>query len=125
MTATSLPRHERLTAWQACDALTRALYRETASWDEEYLGVLGEELRKGATAAIVQIVLGSVSGNDRAFRKHLRTALGKLARLDAAWLMARDLGVVPPERWGELEAMRDHAEQLTRGLYLALGRRAR
>lgn len=116
-------RHERLTAWQACDALTRALYHETFTWHDEHLAVLGEELRKSATAAVTQIVLGSAAGDDRAFRAHLCTALGKLARIDSVWLTARDAGVVSQERWGEIEASRDHAEQLTRGLYLALGRR--
>jgi hypothetical protein len=37
--------------------------------------------------------------------------------------LARDLGFLADERWGELEALRDHAARLTWGLYQAISRR--
>jgi four helix bundle protein len=116
------PRYERLTAWQAVHDLTLAIYRETFSWPEEHQQVLADELRTSATAAATAIVLGSMETDARGFRRHLSVAIGKLARVDCAWELVQRLEVVQPERWGEIEAKRDHAERLTRGLYAALGR---
>lgn len=113
-------RHERLTAWQACDTLALALYKETFGWRDDGLTDLADDIRQSVTAAVTRIVIGSAAGEDREFRRQLSIALGKLARLGCLWLIARDAHAVSPERWGELEASRDHAEQLTRGLYLAL-----
>jgi hypothetical protein len=117
------PRFERLTAWQAVHALTLALYRETVRWPEQHQDVLAHELRTSATAAEVHLMLGSAAPDAAGFRRQLDAGLGKLARVGSAWAVVQDLGMVKPECWGEIEAMRDHAERLTRGLYVALGRR--
>lgn len=117
------PRFERLTAWQAVHELNRALLRQTLDWPEEHRGFLGEELRTSATAAATHIVLGSIEADSRGFRRQLSAAIGKLARVDSTWQLVRDLNLVDGETWGAIEALRDHAERLTRGLYAALGRK--
>jgi hypothetical protein len=40
-------------------------------------------------------------------------------------LAARDIGVLSQSEFGELEALRDHANRLTWGLYRAVRERAR
>ena len=41
-----------------------------------------------------------------------------------SYLLARDLGYLKPEEWGEIEALRDHAGRLTWGLYRAIDRKS-
>lgn len=117
------PRYERLTAWQATHELNLALYRETVRWPEEHRESLGQEIRTSATAAAVHIILGSMEPDAKGFRRQLGVAVGKLARVGSAWWLVQDLGLAVAETWGEIEAKRDHAERLTRGLYAALGRK--
>lgn len=50
----------------------------------------------------------------------LDISLGSLAELSYIFLLARDLGYIKAEIWGEIEAIRDHAGRLTWGLYRAL-----
>ncbi len=77
-------------------------------------------MRVSAMRAALHVRLGSEARSKEGFRRELQVALGKLARLGCALLMARDAGMLSVETFGELEASRDHAEKLTRGLYLAL-----
>jgi hypothetical protein len=49
--------------------------------------------------------------------------LGSLAELSYMFLLAKELGHLKAETWGEVEALRDHAGKLTWGLYRAIGRR--
>ena len=46
--------------------------------------------------------------------------LGSIAELTYILRLARDLGYLKPEVWGEIEAMRDHAGRLTWGLYRSI-----
>jgi four helix bundle protein len=47
-------------------------------------------------------------------------ALGSISELTYILRLARDLGYLKPEVWGEIEAMRDHAGRLTWGLYRSI-----
>jgi hypothetical protein len=47
-------------------------------------------------------------------------SLGSISELSYVLLLARDLGYLKPEEWGEVEALRDHAGRLTWGLYRSL-----
>lgn len=47
-------------------------------------------------------------------------SLGSLSELSYFLLLSRDLGYLTADRWGELEAIRDHAGRLTWGLYRSL-----
>jgi hypothetical protein len=51
-------------------------------------------------------------------------SLGSLAELCYLLRLSRDLGYLTNDRWGELEAIRDHAGRLTWGLYRAISGRA-
>ena len=115
--------HERLQAWAACHELALAVYRATLSWPHADHDILAEEARRAAVAAAVQIMIGAASGG-RDFVRRLDEAGGKLARLSATLLLARDLGIVTPAACGELETLRDHAARLTGGLYRSLAKRA-
>jgi four helix bundle protein len=116
------PRHERLTVWQATDDLTHSIYRITFTTLKKEVEI-GDELRTSAVAAVSHIVTGAYERDKAGFRRQLDVTIGKLARIDSTWDLVRELKLVNPEVWGEIEAKRDHAERLARGLYVALGRK--
>jgi len=117
------PRYERLTAWQACHDLTLAVFRESVGWQKEHQDTLADELRKSLTAAVTHIMIGADETDEKGFRRELNLSLGKLARFESTWEVVKETGLVTPEAWGEIEAKRDHAEHLVRGLYYAIGRK--
>lgn len=118
-----LQRHERLTAWQACHALTRACYKATFGWHAERPDPLAEEIQLSAMRAAVHVRTGVEESTKEGFRRELQIATGKLARLECALDLARETGRLSAESFGELEAGRDHADKLVRGLHIALGRK--
>ena len=115
-------RHEGLKAWRACHQLALALYSASASFPTEERYALSQQLRRAAYSAAGNIAEGSAMRGNRQFRKYLDSALGSLAELSYCLLLARDLGYLRHEQWGELEALRDHAGKLTWGLYRSITR---
>ena len=114
------PRHERLKAWVACHELVLAVYRITADWPSRERYGLTSQARRAACSGAANIAEGSAKRGNREFRRHLNIALGSIAELSYALLLAKDLKYVSPEVWGEVEALRDHAGRLTWGLYRSL-----
>ena len=55
-------------------------------------------------------------GGGQHFRHHLDIAVGSMAELSYVLVLARDLGYLPGEVFGEVEALRDHASRLKLGL---------
>ncbi|MFQ5704563.1 MAG: four helix bundle protein [Gemmatimonadales bacterium] len=114
--------YERLKAWAACHDLALALYKITEPWPHFERACLSSECRDAALAAVSLIVRGSYAPSDKEFRRFLNGAIGKLARLGALTLLAKDLGFLTEQQSRELEILRDHASRLTEGLYRAIGR---
>jgi four helix bundle protein len=115
-------RHDSLKSWAACHELALALYRATAEWPASERYALTEQVRRAAISAAANIAEGASVRGRRQFRRYLDIAVGSLAELSYYLLLARDLGYLPRERWGELEALRDHAGRLTWGLYASLSK---
>ncbi|HEY7683707.1 MAG TPA: four helix bundle protein [Gemmatimonadales bacterium] len=115
--------YQRFKAWQACHALTLAVYRLVQSWPKVELYGLTSQARRSAFSAAANIAEGAGRRGSREFRRFLDISLGSLNELHYILLLSKDLGFTPPETWGEIEALRDHASQLTWGLYRAVGRK--
>ncbi|MEA2724940.1 MAG: hypothetical protein QOH59_2711, partial [Gemmatimonadales bacterium] len=75
-----------------------------------------------AYSAAANIAEGAAKRGTREFRRFLDISLGSLSELSYILQLARDLGYLKPEEWGEVEALRDHAGRLTWGLYRAVDR---
>lgn len=117
-------RHERLTAWQACHALAIECYKVTRSWSSEVQeDGFAEDVRLSSMRAALHVQLGAGESTRESFMHELSIARGKLARLGALLELARDIGELKPERFGELEASRDHAYKLVSGLLASLERK--
>jgi four helix bundle protein len=117
-------RYERLKAWIACQELVLVVYRVTGAWPKCEQDGLTTQTRRAACSAAANIAEGSAKRGSREFRRFLDTALGSLAELSYIFLLARDLGYLTPNIWGEVEALRDHAGKLTGGLYRAIQRQS-
>ena len=116
------PKHERLQAWLACHEVTLAVYRASREWPDDERQGLALQSRRAALGAAASIAGGAARRGARDFRHHLELARAHLAELGYLLRLARELGYLPGERWGEVEALRDHAGCLTGGLYHALGK---
>jgi four helix bundle protein len=117
-------RHERLKSWAACHELALAVYRITRNWPPREQYGLTSQARKACYSASANIAEGSAKRGTREFRRFLDISLGSLSELSYIFLLARDLGYLKAEEWGEIEALRDHAGRLTWGLYRAVDRKS-
>lgn len=115
-------RHEQLKAWTACHDLALKIYRATSTWPRYELYGLTAQARRAAYSAPANIAEGVAKRGAKEFRRVLDCSLGSLAELSYALLLARELGYLRRDQWGELEALRDHAGRFTWGLYLAVKR---
>ena len=116
-------RHEGLKSWLACHELALAVYRLTRDWPREEQYGLTSQARRASYSAPANIAEGSAKRGTREFRRFLDISLGQLSELSYILLLARDLGYLKAEQWGEIEALRDHAGRLTWGLYRAMDRK--
>lgn len=101
-----------------------AVHRITRTWSVRDGMYLIDQSRRAAFSAAANIAEGSAKLGARELRRYLGISLGSLAELCCALRVARDAGLLEPSRWGELEALRDHAGRLTWGLYRVVARRA-
>ena len=114
------PRHERLTSWIACHELVLAIYQITSGWPTREQYGLTSQARRAAYSIAANIAEGAAKRGQRDFRRFLDISLGSIAELSYILRLARDLGYLKAEVWGEIEALRDHAGRLTWGLYRSL-----
>jgi four helix bundle protein len=99
------------------------VYRITSDWPPKEQYGLTSQARRAAYSAAANIAEGSAKRGKREFRRFLDIALGSISELTYIFLLAKDLGYLKPEVWGEIEAIRDHAGRLTWGLYRSLDSR--
>ena len=115
-------RHKSLKAWVACHELVLAVYRESRSWPVAEQYGLTSQARRSAYSAAANIAEGAAKRGTREFRRFLDISLGSLSELSYILQLARELGYLKPEEWGQVEALRDHAGRLTWGLYRVIDR---
>lgn len=120
----SRPRYVDLKSWMACHDLALRIYRLTAEWPRNEQYGLTSQARRAAYSAAANIAEGSAKRGGREFRRFLDISIGSLSELTYVLILARDLGYLRKEMWGEIEAIRDHAGRLTWGLYRSLEQRS-
>ena len=113
-------RHERLKAWVACHELVLSVYRVSSTWPSAERYGLTSQARRAAYSTAANIAEGSAKRGCREFRRFLDIVIASISELTYILRLARDLGYLKPEVWGEIEAMRDHAGRLTWGLYRSI-----
>ncbi|MGH7509468.1 MAG: four helix bundle protein [Gemmatimonadales bacterium] len=113
-------RHEGLKSWGACHELVLAVYRMTSRWPGREQYGLTSQARRAAYSTAANIAEGSAKRGSKEFCRFLNISLGSISELSYILFLARELGYLKPEEWGEIEALRDHAGRLTWGLYRSL-----
>ena len=116
--------YERFLAWKAAHSLALEVYRTTDSWPREERFGITIQLRRAALSAAANIAEGASKRGHREFRRFLDIALGSLAEVSYLLRFSRDYGVLSPESWVGLEALRSEAGRLTWSLYAAVSREA-
>ena len=115
--------YERLKAWEVSHRLVLAVYVETRRWPvEERYGLIAQA-RSAAVSVSANLAEGSARRGGKELRRFAGISLGSLAELSCLLRTARDLGYMSPERWHELDALRDGAGKLVYGLARALAPR--
>jgi len=112
--------YERFRAWQACDQLVVAVYRETAGFPRQELYGLTSQARRAAFSAAANIVEGSAKRGPREFRRYLDIAMGSRSELSYTLRVCRKLGFLQEGQWRELDRLRADASRLTWRLYKAV-----
>ena len=115
--------YERITAWQACHALVLAVYETSVTWPRDELYGLTMQCRRACVSSASNIVEGLAKRRSGELARFLDISVGSLAEVRYLLQLSRDLKHTTAERWGELEALRDHAARLTWGLYESVKRR--
>jgi four helix bundle protein len=94
----------------------------TSTWPSRERYGLVAQARRSAYSGAANIAEGSAKRGSKEFCRFLNISLGSISELSYILLLARDLGYLRGEEWGEIEALRDHAGRLTWGLYRSLTR---
>jgi four helix bundle protein len=100
-------------------------YRITEAWPSEERFGLTIQVRRAAISVPTNIAEGVAKRGPREFRRYLDISLGSLSELTYLLQFSRDLGLLTPEAWRELEDLRDQAGKLTWQLYRRLAKEAR
>ncbi|MBI4499812.1 MAG: four helix bundle protein [Gemmatimonadetes bacterium] len=111
---------QRLVAWQACHALTLAIYAATDRFPREERYGLTSQARRAAFSAEANIAEGSAKHGKRECRRFLDISIGSLSELACALLLSRDRGYLSEKDWARLERIRGRAGFLTWRLYDSL-----
>lgn len=99
-------RYERLEAWQAAHELVLLTSRVTRDFPREELYGLTSQARRAAFAVAANIAEGSAKKGPREFRRYLDIAVGSLSELAYIFLLVKDLELIEPTKWNELNEAR-------------------
>jgi four helix bundle protein len=112
--------YERIKAWERCHQLCVAVYSMTDSWPKEERFGLTAQARRAAHSAAANIAEGCAKRGPREFRRYLNISLGSLSELSYTLLLARDLKILPQEKWDKLDELHRKAGGMTWLLYKSL-----
>ena len=111
---------ERVVAWQLCHRLALLTYRHTQDFPKSELYGITSQMRRAATSAAANIVEGCAKRGTREYARFVDIAVGSLAELSYFALLARDLGILPGERYAEFERVQGEAGRTTMALCRSL-----
>ncbi len=117
--------YERLRAWRAAHQLAVAVYKVTRSFPKSELYGMTSQLRRAAFSIPANIAERSAKRGTREFRRFLDIAVGSFAEVSYALRFSRDVGLLSPKDFGDLEPLRVAVGKLTWGLYATIAKTAR
>jgi four helix bundle protein len=117
--------YERFEAWQLAHELALEIYRVTDHWPKEERFGLTSQLRRAALSAPTNVAEGAAKRGNKEFRRFLDIALGSLSEVSYLLRFSRDRGLLTPDSWLAIEALRARTGRITWHLYLAVSRASR
>src|SRR5258708_30189040 len=91
-----------LKVWERAQALTLAVYKETACFPKEEMYGLTRQIRRAAVSIGANISEGCGKNTRPDFARFLQIALGSASELEYELLLARDLSYLDMEHHDEL-----------------------
>jgi four helix bundle protein len=101
------PPYARFAAWQAARVLVGEVYRETRQWPAAEQFGLVAQTRRAAVSVTLNIAEGSARRGPREFRRHTSIALGSLAEVECACILAADLRFAS----SDIDTLRTHVRR--------------
>ncbi len=120
MSADKIQSWHDLLVWQKAHAATLEVYRITKAFpaDERYR--LTDQLCRAASSVPTNIAEGKGRGSLAEFCQFLIIARGSIEETRYLLLLAKDLGLLPPEAHAELEAKYTEVSKMTNALLRSL-----
>lgn len=115
--------YRQLAAGQRCHELALAVYKATERFPASERFGLVSQSRRAAFSAAANIAEGAAKRGSREFRRYLDIAIGSLAELSYALLLAHDLALLTAAEFEAIDQIRHRAGFLTWRLYQAVSRR--
>lgn len=103
---------EELDVFKLAHALTLKVYEVTASFPKEETFGLVSQMRRAASSVGMNLAEGAMRLNSREYRHFVGIARGSTAEVSYQLLLAKDLGYISPEPYGELRSSYDRVGQM-------------
>lgn len=91
-----------LQVWEKAHLLTLAIYSATANFPREELYGLTSQIRRACSSIPANIAEGCGRNGDNELRRFLEIAMGSASELEYHLLLARDLQMLAPEPYDQL-----------------------
>src|SRR5579862_2643725 len=96
--------YKDLLVWEKAHRLTLAVYKETSVFPKDERFGLTSEVRRASSSIPANLAEGCGRRSDREMGRFVQIAMGSGAELSYHLLLAKDLGFVTDEQYGELDA---------------------
>ncbi len=103
---------EELDVFKLAHALTLKVYEVTASFPKEETFGLVSQMRRAASSVGMNLAEGAMRLNSREYRHFVGIVRGSTAEVSYQPLLAKELGYISPERYGELRSSYDRVGQM-------------
>lgn len=92
-----------LKVWRKAHDLTLAVYEATAAFPREELYGLTSQLRRASSSIAANLAEGSGRNGNAELARFCSIAMGSASELEYRLLLARDLKLIDPDQYEELE----------------------
>lgn len=103
---------EDLEVFQLAHALTLKVYEITTAFPREELFGLVSQMRRAASSVGMNLAEGAMRLSRREYRQFVGIARGSAAEVTYQLLLAKDLGYISAEKYGELRSSYDRVGQM-------------
>jgi four helix bundle protein len=112
--------YETLDAWKLAHELALETYRATERYPRSELYGITSQTRRAALSVPTNIAEGAAKRGPREFRRFLDIGIGSLSELSYLLRFAKDLGILAPDAWEQLNVLRERTAIVTWRLYCSI-----